>query len=42
MRTLNAERALAAARAMLIRHSQQQPVHPYALAWARFIVGANR
>jgi hypothetical protein len=42
MRTEIAERVLSAARLMLIRHSAEQPVEPYALEWARFIVASNR
>jgi hypothetical protein len=42
MRTATAERVLSAARLMLIRHSAEQPVDPYALEWARFIVASNR
>lgn len=40
-RTRIAERVLAAARAILIRHGPMSPVHPMPLAWARFIVEAN-
>lgn len=41
MRTEIAERVLSAARLMLIRHGERQPVDAYALNWARFIVEAN-
>lgn len=41
MRTPIAERVLAGARLMLIRHGQQFPVDRYALEWAQFIVAAN-
>jgi hypothetical protein len=42
MRTDTAERVLTAARLMLIRHGEHQPVDRYALQWARLIVMANR